>query len=109
MEWKKDNTDSEKLKQMEKEYIEAALRMMKKAGVDKVNTTTEAEKKKEEGEAVSSVEIHNNTVTEKEAADENEGITEEITEEAVPDNEAAEPESDSEYETEPVISASYFP
>lgn len=95
MEWKKDNTDSEKLRQMEKEYIEAALRMMKKAGIDNAATIPEAKNQKE---AISSVEIHNNTVTEEEAADEKE----EITEEAVLDNEAAGTEADSENETEPV-------
>lgn len=98
MEWKKDNTDSEKLRQMEKEYIEAALRMMKKAGIDNAATLPEAKNQKEEKEAISSVEIHNNTVTEEEAADEKEGITEE----AVLDNEAAGTESDSENETEPL-------
>ena len=47
MEWKKDNTDSEKLKQMEKEYIEAALKMMKKAGINSSETQENPEAKEE--------------------------------------------------------------
>lgn len=56
MEWKKDNTDSEKLKLMEKEYIEAALRMMKRAGFNSVDKPTKPEEK--ENEAAASGEIH---------------------------------------------------
>lgn len=73
MEWKKDTTDSEKLKQMEKEYIEAALRMMKKAGIKDADKPAEAETVKEEMNTAASEEIHN----------ENEGAEEIGTEEII--------------------------
>lgn len=59
MEWKKDNINSEKLKLMEKEYIEAALRMMKKAGVNSAHSPAEQKDEPEEIEIIISEEIHN--------------------------------------------------
>lgn len=62
MEWKKDNINSEKLKLMEKEYIEAALRMMKKAGVNSAHSPAEQKDETEDEEIIISEEIHNDNV-----------------------------------------------
>ena len=62
MEWKKDNINSEKLKLMEKEYIEAALRMMKKAGVNSVYSSAEEKDEHKEKENTATEEIHNDNV-----------------------------------------------
>lgn len=59
MEWKKDNINSEKLKLMEKEYIEAALRMIKKASVNSVYSSADEKDEHKEKENTATEEIHN--------------------------------------------------
>ena len=106
MEWKKDNTDSEKLKQMEKEYIEAALKMMKKAGINSAEMQEKPEAKEEDKAASASEEIHNeNTESEENAAEEAAKIEEEESKEPPKDiaaEDISKTVSDSENETEAV-------
>lgn len=100
MEWKKDNTDSEKLKQMEKEYIEAALRMMKKAGISEIGATIPPTEDKEEISNNTTEELHNEAeeITEEKAVANEE--TDETSNEEDMSEESYETISDTENDTE---------